>query len=150
MNQNPYYLVGLIIEKVQNIEYHLIEATRMAKILNVFNKYKNVSPFYFQKIEKETKELADEMENMTFGQLMGIVRRYAFLPEDDLNYLESLLSKRNQLVHKYFKYNEMNKCSEEIKIRYLSKFLEEAVAFEKYLLEICDEMKDDLQNVIYS
>ncbi len=150
MENNTYYLVGKIIESVQHIEYILIEATRAAKILNVFNKYKNVSPFYFQKIEKETKELADEMSNMTFGRLMGVVRNYDVLPSDDLDYLESILSKRNQLVHHYFKYNEMNKCSEEVKIKYLTRFLSEATTFEEYLKRVASELESDLRKVIYS
>ena len=149
-DEKVYYLVGRIIESVQSIEYNLIEGTKMAKILNVFNKYKNVSPFYFQKIEKETKELAEEMTNMTFGQLMGIISQYDVLPADDLEYLESLLSKRNQLVHKYFKYNELNKASDELKHKYLTRFLEESVAFQKYLDNLIVEMKKDLDNVIYS
>ena len=100
-------------------------------------------------IDEETKKLAEEMENMTFGQLMGIVRKYDVLPSDDMDYLESILSKRNQLVHRYFKYNEMNTCSEEIKIKYLTKFLEEAKAFQKYLNHVIGEMRIDLKNVIY-
>ena len=135
MENDTYYLVGKIIESVQNIEHYLIEGTKIAKILNVFTKYKKVSPLYFQKIDEETKKLAEEMENMTFGQLMGIVRKYDVLPSDDMDYLESILSKRNQLVHRYFKYNEMNTCSEEIKIKYLTKFLEEG--FSK-IFKSCD------------
>ena len=100
MENDTYYLVGKIIESVQNIEHYLIEGTKIAKILNVFEKYKKVSPLYFQKIDEETKKLAEEMENMTFGQLMGIVRKYDVLPSDDMDYLESLLSKRKQLVHR--------------------------------------------------
>lgn len=149
MKNDTYYLVGKIIESVQNIEHYLIEGTKIAKILNVFTKYKKVSPLYFQKIDEETKKLAEEMENMTFGQLMGIVRKYDVLPSDDMDYLESILSKRNQLVHRYFKYNEMNTCSEEIKIKYLTKFLEEAKAFQKYLNHVIGEMRIDLKNVIY-
>ena len=140
MENDTYYLVGKIIESVQNIEHYLIEGTKIAKILNVFTKYKKVSPLYFQKIDEETKKLAEEMENMTFGQLMGIVRKYDVLPSDDMDYLESILSKRNQLVHRYFKYNEM---------KYLTKFLEEAKAFQKYLNHVIGEMRIDLKNVIY-
>ena len=108
MENNIYYLVGKIIENVQDIEYNLIEGTKIARILNVFERHKKVSPTYFHKIEMDTKRLVDEMVNMTFGQLMGIVRQNEFLSSDDMDYLESLLSKRNQLVHQYFKYNEMN------------------------------------------
>ena len=47
---------------------------------------------------------------MTFGQLMGIVRKYDFISSDDLDYLETILSKRNQLVHQYFKYINTRVC----------------------------------------
>jgi len=47
MENDTYYLVGKIIESVQNIEHYLIEGTKIAKILNVFTKYKKVSPLYF-------------------------------------------------------------------------------------------------------
>ena len=36
MENDTYYLVGKIIESVQNIEHYLIEGTKIAKILNVF------------------------------------------------------------------------------------------------------------------
>lgn len=152
MNTNcndVYYIVGKIIESVQNIEYNLVEGTKISKILRVFERNKTVSPFYFQRVEQETKELTDAMTNMSFGQLMGIVRKFEVLPSDDLDYLESLLSKRNQLVHRYFKYNELNKCSEEMKIRYLNNFLNEALTFNNYLEKNIEEMKNDLQKVIY-
>ena len=97
----------------------------------------------------DTKRLVDEMVNMTFGQLMGIVRQNEFLSSDDMDYLESLLSKRNQLVHQYFKYNEMNQASEEVKTKYLLHFLEEAQAFKKYLNDVILELKKDLKNIIY-
>lgn len=148
-SKDVYCIVGRIIESVQNIEYNLIEGTRISKILRVFERNKKVSPLYFQHVEQETKELTDSMTNMSFGQLMGIVRKFEVLPSDDLDYLESLLSKRNQLVHRYFKYNELNKCDEEMKIRYLNNFLNEAITFNNYLEKNINEMKSDLKKVIY-
>lgn len=148
MEQEIYSLVGRIIELVQNIEYLLVDGVKMSKILNVYNKYNFVSYNYYKKIEQDIKELTDEMENMTFGKIINLVRTYEVLASDDIEYLESILSKRNQLVHKYFKYNELNKCSEEVKYKYLTKFHSESDEFYKYLLKIIHEMKQDLDKVI--
>lgn len=148
MEQEIYSLVGRIIELVQNIEYLLVDGIKMSKILNIYNKYNFVSYNYYKKIEQDIKELTDEMENMTFGKIINLVRTYEVLASDDIEYLESILSKRNQLVHKYFKYNELNKCSEEVKFKYLAKFHAESDAFYKYLLKIIHEMKQDLDKVI--
>lgn len=149
METNIYIIVGKIIEIVQEIEYNLIEGTKTAKILNLFERYKIVSPHYFAKVENDTKELSDAMSNMTFGMLMNMVRRHDFLPSDDLDYLESLLSKRNHLVHKFFKNNEREKTQDEIKIKYLNKFYEEACTFNQYLSNIINEMKCDLDNYLH-
>ena len=149
METNIYIIVGKIIETVQEIEYNLIEGTKTAKILNLFERYKTVSPHYFAKVENDTKELSDAMGNMTFGMLMSIVRKHDFLPSDDLDYLESLLSKRNHLVHKFFKNNEREKTQDDIKIKYLNKFYEEACNFNQYLSNIIDEMKCDLDKYLH-
>lgn len=149
METNIYYIVGKIIESVQNIEYNLVEGTKISKALRVFERNKTVSPLYYQRVEQEIKELVDAMGNMSLGQLMGIVRKYEVLPSDDLDYLESILSKRNQLVHRYFKYNELNKCDDEMKLRYLSNFLNEAITFNNYLESSVEEMKRDLNKIIH-
>ena len=78
MENDTYYLVGKIIESVQNIEHYLIEGTKIAKILNVFTKYKKVSPLYFQKIDEETKkplavgQEAKDMLGKTPGRVQAI------------------------------------------------------------------------------
>ena len=113
----------------------------------MFEKYKNVSPHLFQKVEEDTTMLAKKMTTMTFGELIGIVKKYELLGIDDTDYLESLLSKRNQLVHQYFKYNEMNQCSEQMKKNYLKRFLEESLAYIEYLTRLIDEIQTDLNYI---
>ncbi len=147
MEQEIYILVGKIIEGVQNIEYLLVDGIKMAKILNVYNKYSKVSLNYYHKIEEDIRVLTEEMENMTFGNIIHLVRTHEVLPSDDIEYLESILSKRNQLVHKYFKYNELNKCTEDIKYKYLSKFYHDTCEFINYLENVIMEMKNDLDKV---
>ncbi len=146
MKNEDYILIGKIIENVQNIEYDLIQGIRFNRLLSLFEKYKTVSPTLFQNVENDTVHLAKEMQNMTFGQLMGIVRKYDFISNDDLDYLETILSKRNQLVHQYFKYNELNNSDEETKSKYLKRFYEESSTFSEYLHNIVLEIKNDLDN----
>lgn len=146
MEDKVYVTVGKIIKIVQEIEYNLIVGTKTAKILNLFERYKHVSNEYLKKVEADTKELSDAMSNMTFGMLMNVVRKNDFLADDDLDYLESILSKRNYLVHKYFKQSEIEKTQEEIKIKYLEKFYHEAYNFNEYLNGVIVEMKSDLNN----
>jgi|GEM_PF-992421 hypothetical protein len=144
MYENQYEVIGMIIENVQNIEYQLIRGIKLYKLNSLFEKYKHVSPYLFQKVDLETKKLAEEMANMTFGQLMGIIRKQDFLSTDDMDYLESLLSKRNQLVHQYFKYNEMNQSDTISKFNYLQNFFQESKSFSEYIKEIVDELENDL------
>lgn len=149
MEQQIYILVGRIIELVQNIEYLLVDGIKMSKVLNVYNKYNEVSDNYLKKIEQDIVLLTEEMENMTFGKIINLVRIHEVLANDDIEYLESILSKRNQLIHKYFKYNELNKCSEEVKYKYLTQFHHEAVEFLNYLSNVIKEMKNDLDKVVF-
>ncbi len=144
MNENSYRLIGMIIENVQNIEFLLVKGIRTYKLNNLFEKYKNVSPYLYQKVDLETKSLSDEMANMTFGQVMGIIRKQDFLSNDDIDYLESLLSKRNQLVHKFFKYNQMNNSNDLTKLNYLQNFYSESGAFLEYLENIVSDLENDL------
>ena len=135
MKNEDYILIGKIIENVQNIEYDLIQGIRFNRLLSLFEKYKTVSPALFQNVENDTVHLA-----------MGIVRKYDFISSDDLDYLETILSKRNQLVHQYFKYNELNNSDEETKSKYLKRFYEESSTFSEYLHNIVLEIKNDLDN----
>lgn len=144
MNDEIYKLIGMIIENVQNIEYLLVKGIRTYRLNNLFEKYKNVSPYLFQKVDMETKELSEEMANMTFGQVMNIIRKQDFLSNDDMDYLESLLSKRNQLVHQFFKYNVMNHSDELTKLNYLQNFFQESKSFSEYIKEIIDDLEDEL------
>ncbi len=145
---NVYTIVGLIIERVQNIEYNLCLKIKYSKLLNLFDRYKNVSPHLFERVEQETKELIEQLANMTFGQIIGIVRKYDALSKEDIEYLESILSKRNQLVHRYFKYNELNKCTEDIKLKYLNNYLNEVNSFSSYLENLVEEASRDLQKCV--
>ena len=146
MNNEIYTLVGKIIEGVQTIEYLLVDGIKMAKILNVFNKYNEISENYYHKIEQDIKKLTDEMENMTFGNIIYLIRIHEVLSNDDIEYLESILSKRNQLVHKYFKHSDFE-LSDEIKQNYLQKFYNDINEFINYLNNVIEEMKEDYERI---
>lgn len=146
MNNEIYTLVGKIIEGVQTIEYLLVDGIKMAKILNVFNKYNEISENYYRKIEQDIKKLTDEMENMTFGNIINLIRVHEVLSNDDIEYLESILSKRNQLVHKYFKHSDFE-LSDEVKYNYLQKFYSDINEFINYLNDVIDEMKEDYERI---
>lgn len=141
MNDEIYKLIGMIIENVQNIEYQLI---RVFELNNLSKKNKYVSPYIFQAIDHQTEQLTKEMANMTFGRVMGMIGKQDFLSVDDMNDLESLLSKRNQLVHQFFKYNEMNHSNELAKLNYLQNFFQESKSFSEYIKEIVDDLEDEL------
>lgn len=146
MNNEIYTLVGKIIEGVQTIEYLLVDGIKMAKILNVFNKYNEISENYYHKIEQDIKKLTDEMENMTFGNIINLIRIHEVLSNDDIEYLESILSKRNQLVHKYFKHSDFE-LSDDVKYNYLQKFYSDINEFINYLNDVIDEMKEDYERI---
>ena len=146
MNNEIYTLVGKIIEGVQTREYLLVDGVKMAKILNVFNKYNEISENYYHKIEQDVKKLTDEMENMTFGNIVNLIRVHEVLSNDDIEYLESILSKRNQLVHKYFKHSDFE-LSDEVKYNYLQKFYSDINEFINYLNEVIEEMKEDYERI---
>lgn len=146
MNNEIYTLVGKIIEGVQTIEYLLVDGIKMAKILNVFNKYNEISENYYHKIEQDIKKLTDEMENMTFGNIINLIRVHEVLSNDDIEYLESILSKRNQLVHKYFKHSDFE-LSDDVKYNYLQKFYSDINEFINYLNDVIDEMKEDYERI---
>ena len=146
MQNEIYVLVGKIIEGVQTIEYLLADGVKMAKILNVYNKYNEISNNYYHKIEQDVKLLTEEMENMTFGNIINLIRIHEVLSNDDIEYLESILSKRNQLVHKYFKHSDFE-LSNDVKFNYLQKFYSEVVEFINYLNDVINEMKDDLERI---
>lgn len=142
MNEEIYRLIGMIIENVQNIEYQLI---RVFQLNSLSKKNKYTSPYLFQMIDSRTEQFVKDMSNMTLGRLMGIIRKQDFLSIDDMNDLESLLSKRNQLVHQFFKYNEMNQSDEFVKLNYLHNFFEESKSFSQYIQGIVDELEDELK-----
>lgn len=146
MQNDIYVLVGRIIEGVQTIEYLLVDGIKMAKILNVFNKYNEISDNYYQKIEQDVKRLTEEMENMTFGNIINLIRIHEVLSNDDIEYLESILSKRNQLVHKYFKHSDFE-LSIDVKYNYLQKFYSDINEFINYLNEVINEMKEDMERI---
>ena len=146
MNNEIYTLVGKIIEGVQTIEHLLVDGIKMAKILNVFNKYNEISENYYHKIEQDIKKLTDEMENMTFGNIINLIRVHEVLSNDDIEYLESILSKRNQLVHKYFKHSDFE-LSDDVKYNYLQKFYSDINEFINYLNDVIDEMKEDYERI---
>lgn len=141
MNDEIYKLIGMIIENVQNIEYQLI---RVFELNNLSKKNKYISPYIFQAIDYQTEQLTKEMSNMTFGRVMGMIRKKDYLSVEDINDLESLLSKRNQLVHQFFKYNEMNHSDELAKLNYLQNFFQESKSFSEYIKEIIDDLEDEL------
>lgn len=146
MQNDIYVLVGRIIEGVQTIEYLLVDGIKMAKILNVFNKYNEISDNYYHKIEQDVKRLTEEMENMTFGNIINLIRIHEVLSNDDIEYLESILSKRNQLVHKYFKHSDFE-LSIDVKYNYLQKFYSDINEFINYLNEVINEMKEDMERI---
>lgn len=142
MNEEMYQLIGMIIENVQSIEYQLI---RVFKLNSISRNNQSALPYLLQKKDNRIEQLIQDMSNMTLGRLMGMIRKQDFLSAEDLNDLESLLSKRNQLVHQFFKYNEMNQSDEIAKRNYLQNFYQESKAFSEYIKEVVDDLEGELR-----
>lgn len=106
-----YQEIGFIVQIVQYIEWNLLNRLDM----NTF-------------------------EEMTLGQIIELIRNRNVLHSTAIDELETILKKRNDLVHQYFKRKDFEKHWNNIpflenELGYLKKFRIQVLNFNKWLVE---------------
>ena len=142
--QNIYVRIGEIIKIVQYIEYNLADLIEYKKILDLFENTSTVSDKVFSKTETEAKKLRDKLSNQTLGNVINFVKKYNIFDNTELEKLETILRKRNNLIHHYFKDKDFEKHSNTIPFltvegNYLRNFLRDADDFNDKLCELLEE-----------
>lgn len=98
-----YQKVGKIIEISQYIEWNLALLIRLRTVLRAFDKNGTLPVDRYAAIEEQAKVFNVEMQNMTLGEIIGVVRTANIFAEDILSLLRKALGDRNDVVHKLFK-----------------------------------------------
>lgn len=101
--QKIYQIIGEIIENTQYIEWNLALMMRYHIILKQFEKTSTVPLKEFEQSQKKAEELAEEMQTMTLGEIIHLIRQMNTLNYQELNQLRDVLHHRNYIVHQYFK-----------------------------------------------
>ncbi len=144
--------IGELIKLVQYIEYNLVEATRLRRILLVFDKVNRVSDSVFHKAKKEADELGLQLANKTMGQIITTVKKYNVIDNDKVDILEDVLRKRNDLIHHYFKRKDFEKHSDNYPFLdnergYLNNFYIQSDDLNDYLCNIIDELQEEYNGI---
>lgn len=140
--------IGEIIKIVQYIEHNLALLIRYQKVLKLFEDKDSVPNDLFYETDQEAEEIQDKLSNMTLGRVINYVKKYRFLNNQELNNLENILQKRNDLIHHYFKDKDFEKHSNNYgfidnQTRYLTNFLNSAGNFNYYLCTLIEEKEDE-------
>lgn len=114
-----YGLFGEIFEIAQYIEWNIALISSKSQ----YNKAKN---------------MFEDMQEMTMGQIVNIARRVEYFENEDIEELEYILNKRNYLAHQFFKQNDIVKHKENYefidnKIRELNNILNRFDKFNNYM-----------------
>lgn len=109
-----YLLIGKFAEVTQKIELKLGEICEKSEIIKEFSRHTQITQDAFNRVKEDANFLKEKMENMTFGQMIGIVYESKSLSSDEINNLKVLLGKRNYFTHEYFKYTNFTNATEEL------------------------------------
>ena len=109
-----YLVIGKFAEITQLIELRLGEICEKSEIIKEFGRNKTMSQADYDRVVDDASFLKQKMENMTFGQMIGIVYDSRSLSNDEINNLKILLGKRNYFTHEYFKYTNFSNATEEL------------------------------------
>jgi len=143
-----YESVGSLVQLVQYIEYNLVEIVRLRRILSVFDHKNSVPNQVFEQAESEAEELRESLSDKTLGAVIKTVKKYNALNDNQLEELEKILRKRNNLVHHFFKENDFEEQSENIKFMinrkgYLANFLSQTEQFNSIIIKILDGLNEE-------
>ena len=95
--QEIFMLVGRIMQTSQFIEWNLALTTRLHLLLNAQRRGS------YAEVEQQAKELQEEMQKMTLGEVVEKVRAVRGLNDAELSALKKALYDRNYIAHAYFK-----------------------------------------------
>jgi len=102
----------------------------------------------FEQAESEAEELRESLSDKTLGAVINTVKKYNALNDNQLEELEKILRKRNNLVHHFFKENDFEEQSENIKFMinrkgYLANFLSQTEQFNSIIIKILDGLNEE-------
>ena len=109
-----YLLIGKFAEITQKIELKLGEVCEKSEIIKEFSRHAKMTELDYNQVKDDAAFLKEKMENMTFGQMIGIVYESKSLSNDEINNLKVLLGKRNYFTHEYFKYTNFTNATEDL------------------------------------
>ena len=109
-----YLVIGKFAEITQKIELKLGEVCEKSEIIKEFSRHTKITKLDYNRVKDDAAFLKEKMENMTFGQMIGIVYESKSLSNDEINNLKLLLGKRNYFTHEYFKYTNFTNATEEL------------------------------------
>jgi len=109
-----YLLIGKFAEVTQKIELKLGEICEKSEIIKEFARHSKITKSDYDRVKEDASFLKEKMENMTFGQMIGIVYESKSLSSEEINNLKVLLGKRNYFTHEYFKYTNFTNATEEL------------------------------------
>ena len=100
-----YCLLGQIVETAQYIEYNLALMIRLNEVLKEFYRRGAVSidEYEYWEIEEEARYLQDQLNNMTMGNILNMVRRVRLFSYGEAEVLKRVLENRNAIIHRFFK-----------------------------------------------
>ena len=152
MMYEMYENIGNLLKIVQYIEYNLVEAVRLRRVLSLFDNVNSVPNEVFIKAKEEADSLSDKLSNSTLGVVLSIVKKYKVISEDKLEELSEILRKRNDLVHHYFKRKDFEKHSENYPFlknesNYLKNFMNTADEFNDFLCKLIDELQEEYDEI---
>lgn len=125
-----YCAIGKIVEVTQHIELDIGEICEISEIIKEFSRHAKISLADYNQVRDDARYLKEKMENMTFGQMIGIVYESKSLKYEEINELKVLLEKRNYFTHEYFKFTNFGINPKEEFI------LEEFTALKEYLSKL--------------
>ena len=125
-----YCAIGKIVEVTQHIELDIGEICEISEIIKEFSRHAKISLADYNQVKDDARYLKEKMENMTFGQMIGIVYESKSLKYEEINELKVLLEKRNYFTHEYFKFTNFGINPKEEFI------LEEFAALKEYLSKL--------------
>lgn len=147
-----YQLIGEIIEGTQYIEWNLALMMRYQTILKQFEKTSTIPLKEFEQSQKKAEELAEEMQTMTLGEIIYLIRQMNTLNYQELGQLKEVLHNRNYIVHQYFKTIDIEQiCNNQIlwenEYQKLSKISQLIKAVNQILVRIINHQEEEYKSI---
>ena len=95
--QEIFMLVGRIMQSAQFVEWNIALVVRLHLLLSS-NRRSSMA-----EVEKEAKQMQEDMQKMTMGEVIETLRSVRSVSERELSMLKRALYDRNYIAHAYFK-----------------------------------------------